>query len=82
MYVESLGIERPEQDHKERLYDVTICETLKRTVSVRAASADKAHKKVEDGWKDGVYIIDADDFKDVHFSASIAQRVPEPSQAR
>jgi len=69
-YADSFGVKLPEQTQKERLYDVTICETLKRTVSVKAINADEAHEKVEGAWKEGVYVLDADDFKETHFTVS------------
>jgi hypothetical protein len=59
---------------KEKTYEVSICETLKRTVQVRANSADEAREKVEDAWKNGAHILDADDFKEVHFTACERQR--------
>jgi hypothetical protein len=73
-YREGFGIETVEHKAKEKTYDVTICETLKRTVQVRANSADEAHDKVERGWKDGIHVLGADDFKEVHFTASKRQR--------
>ena len=63
-----------------RRYDVTICETLKRTVSVRAASAEEAQSLVEKQWKDGVHVLDSEDFKDVHFSA--IRHAPNRDQVR
>jgi hypothetical protein len=53
-----------------RSYDVDITEVLKRTVSIKADSAEKAHFLVEKGWKEGAYILDSDDFKEVDFNAT------------
>lgn len=57
-------------------YNVTITETLKKTVEVEAESLDKAKEKVSDEWKDGTFILDADDFKEVEFEA---QEVSSPT---
>lgn len=54
-------------------YNVTITETLKKTVEVEAESLEDAKEKVNDEWKDGIYILDADNFTDVQFEA---QEVP------
>ena len=54
-------------------YNVTITETLKKTVEVEAESLEKAKDKVSDEWTDGTYILDADNFTDVQFEA---QEVP------
>jgi hypothetical protein len=75
-YRKGFSIETVEHKPKEKTYDVTICETLKRTVQVRANSEGEAHEKVERGWKDGVHVLDADDFKEVHFTASERQKPP------
>jgi hypothetical protein len=69
-YRKSFSIEAVEHKPKAKTYDVTICETLKRTVQVRANSESEAHDKVERSWKDGVHVLTADDFKEVHFTAS------------
>ena len=72
----------PEHTPKEKTYDVTICETLKRTVSVRASSSEEANEKVEDAWKDGVYVLDAEDFKEVHFTTLEQQRTQTSQKNR
>ena len=74
-YADSFGVKLSDRTPKEKAYDVTICETLKRTVSIRAKSADEAREKVEDSWKDGAFVLDAGDFTDVHFSAIEPQRI-------
>lgn len=48
-------------------YDIAIRETLEMTVTVEAASREEARRMVEDRWKNGEYILDADNFKDVEF---------------
>ena len=48
-------------------YDVAIRETLEMTVTVEAASREEARQMVEERWKNGEYILDAESFKDVEF---------------
>lgn len=50
-------------------YDVTITETLKMTVTVQADDREEAEQMVSDNWKNGDYILDADHFTGVEFSA-------------
>lgn len=54
----------------ERKYDVTICEVLKRTVQVQAKSEDEARQIVERQYYDQAHVLNADDFKEVDFTAS------------
>ncbi len=56
-------------------YDVTIRETLERTVSVQAASREEAEAMVEEGWNNSEYVLDADDFTGVEFSTSDGRSV-------
>jgi hypothetical protein len=53
-------------------FDVIITETLQKLVTVSATSRVEAEEKVEKDWKQGEYILDADDFKGVEFTASRA----------
>ena len=53
-----------------REYDVTITETLRKTVTVEAESMAEAEQKVEGEWKNGDYILDADDFVGVEFESA------------
>lgn len=48
-------------------YQISITETLKRTVEVTAKNQEGAEQIVADGWKHGEYILDAEDFTDVGF---------------
>jgi hypothetical protein len=73
-YAEHFGITAPEHTRKERSFEVTITETLKRTVRVRASNEDEARQRVEDGWKNEVHVLGADDFKEVHFTVSERSR--------
>ena len=50
-------------------YDVTITETLEMTVTVNAASRMEAEQLVNERWKKGDYILDADHFTGVNFKA-------------
>ena len=38
-------------------FDVTITETLERTVTVRANSQAEAEQRVTDDWNDSVYVL-------------------------
>jgi hypothetical protein len=49
-------------------YVVKIKETLQMTVTVEAASAADARDMVEQCWKNGDYILDADHFQGVTFT--------------
>ena len=50
-------------------YDVTITETLEMTVTVNAASRMEAEQLVNERWKKGDYILDADHLPGVNFKA-------------
>ena len=50
-------------------YRVSITETLRMTVTVEAESMLEAEQKVSDAWRDSEYILDADNFTGVDFSA-------------
>lgn len=51
-----------------RRYNIIILEYLKRVVPVEAASWEEAKAKVERAWKDGEYVLSADDFAGVSFN--------------
>lgn len=57
-----------------KTYEVTITETLQKTVEVEAASREQAQELVERKWNDSEYILDADSFKGVDFSARANER--------
>ena len=57
-----------------KTYEVTITETLQKTVEVEADSREKAEKQVEQKWNDSEYILDADSFVGVDFSARSNER--------
>ncbi len=52
-----------------KTYEVTITETLQKTVIVEAVSREQAQEIIEQKWKDCDYVLDADDFVDVDFTA-------------
>ena len=56
-------IERTNTLMKE--FDITITETLKRTVTVQAENADEAMDLVHDQHSQGIHVLDADDFVDM-----------------
>ena len=65
-------------------FDVTITETLKFTVSVEASSKEEAEQMVNDQWRAGDHVLDADNFVDVEFESNdgkeiSAEREPESS---
>ena len=65
-------------------FDVTITETLKLTVSVEASSKEEAEQMVNDQWRAGDHVLDADNFVDVEFESNdgkeiSAEREPESS---
>lgn len=65
-------------------FDVTITETLKLTVSVEASSKEEAEQMVNDQWRAGDHVLDADNFVDVEFESNdgkeiSAEREPEGS---
>ena len=51
-----------------RRYNIVIMEYLKCVVPVEAASWEEAKSKVEQAWKDGEYVLSADDFAGVSFN--------------
>ena len=53
-----------------REFEVTITETLQKTVTVEAKSREEAEEIVHERYKDSEYILDADHFKDVEFKAA------------
>lgn len=50
-------------------YEVTITETLQKTVSIEAESREEAERLIEDMWKNSEIILDSDDFYDVSYAA-------------
>ena len=55
-------------------YDIAIRETMEMTVTVEAASREEDRRMVEERWKNGEYILDADSFRDVEFYPRVRSR--------
>ena len=49
-------------------------ETLQKTVEVEANSREEAERQVEENWNNSEYILDADSFVGVDFSARTNER--------
>ena len=60
-----------------KTYEVTITETLQKTVTVEADSREEAERQVEESWNNSEYILDADSFVGVDFSARTNERSRE-----
>lgn len=60
-----------------KMYDVTITETLKMTVSIEAESLAQAEERVEENWNRSQYILDADNFDRAEFHATEHMRTKE-----
>lgn len=58
----------------KKTFEVTITETLKLTVEVKANSREEAEQFVSDRWHDSEYILDADNFVGVEFEAEQVER--------
>jgi hypothetical protein len=56
--------------HGLNSYRVTITETLKRAIIVDASDQSEAEQIISDGWHNSEYILDADNFYDVEFTAA------------
>jgi len=61
--------EEPQERPIPRLFKVRITETLQKAVTVEAESREQAEQIVSDNWKDSQYILEAEDFKEVEFTA-------------
>jgi len=55
-------------------YKVTITETLQMEVEVKAPSREEACDKIERKWKNSEYILDAENFMGVDFTAERIKR--------
>ena len=60
-------------------YDVTITETLQRTVTVEAESQQEAEDLVHDAWNGQEYVLDAEDFIGVEFQTTDERERQESS---
>lgn len=55
-------------------YEVTITETLQKTVTIRAEDCAHAEEIVEAEWNKGTYILDAENFVGASFDAAERKR--------
>ncbi len=60
---------------KKKNYKVTITEVLKKTVDVEAEDECEALQTVSDKWRNGDYILDADDFDGVDYDVEYVERL-------
>lgn len=63
-----------ERSKTMKTYEVTITETLQKTVEIEAASREQAEELVEQKWNDSEYILDAEAFVGVDFDARTKER--------
>lgn len=56
-------------------FDVTITEVLQMTVSIEAETKEEAKQLVEQMWKNGDIILDADNFADVEYQANEGKEI-------
>lgn len=61
-------------------YEVTITETLQKTVSIEAESREDAERLIEDMWKDSEIILDSDDFYDVSYAAGKEKEIEKENK--
>lgn len=53
-----------------KMFSVTITETLKMVIEVEAQNQQQAEQIVSDRWRNSEYILDADNFCEVEFTAT------------
>lgn len=58
-----------QKESTNKVFDVTITETLKMTVQIEADSLLEAEQIVSDNWHNQEYILDAENFNGVEFEA-------------
>ena len=56
-------------------FEVTVTETLQRTVKVEADSKDDALQMVKDMYRDSEIVLDSDDFADVEYSSNEGKEI-------
>lgn len=61
-------------------FDVTITETLQMTVSIEAETKEEAKQLVEEMWKNGDIILDADNFADVEYKADKGKEIEKRNE--
>ena len=60
-----------------KTYEVTITETLQKTVTVEADSREETERQGEENWNNSKYILDADSFVGVDFAVRTNERSRE-----
>ena len=60
-----------------KTYEVTITETLQKTVTVEDDSREETERQVEENWNNSKYILDADSFVGVDFAVRTNERSRE-----
>ena len=65
--LDKLGTAKDKASHME--FDVKITETLAKVVTVTARDRHEAEQIVNDNWRAGDYILDAENFAGVEFTA-------------
>ena len=75
-----VGLLTGKEQRTLKTYEVTITETLQKTVTVEADSREEAERQVEESWNNSEYILDADSFVGVDFSARTNERSREYEQ--
>ena len=68
------------QERPQKTFVVTITETLQMQVEVEAESQKDAERIVSDAWNKSEYILDAEHFKGVEFSAEAITKNRERSE--
>lgn len=63
-------------------FEVTITETLSRTVKISAKSAEEAQYLAEDRWNTSEYVLDAEDFKEVAYDVKEPERMRSQARAK
>ena len=56
-------------------FEVTITETLQKTVNIEAETKEEAAQLVKEMWNNGDIILDADDFADVEYAANDGKEI-------
>lgn len=60
-------------------FDVTITETLQRTVTVRADDRAEAEEMVQESWNSEEYVLDSGDFVEADFKANEGREITPPT---
>lgn len=61
-------------------FEVTISEMLEKTVSIEAETKEEAEQLIEEMWKDGDIILDADDFVGVEYQSNNGKEIEKANE--